>query len=196
MSRKWPPVPSSQKVTLEDLFAQIQAGRAEGPEYHRQGRRAGLRRGGEGLPGEALQRRGPGPGHPLRRGRHQRVATLCWPPPPTPSSWASTSVPTPMPRTAPPAMNVDMRMYRVIYDCHQRDGGRHEGHAGSQVPGSGPGPGRGARVSTRSPASGTIAGCYVTEGKMQRDAQVRLVRDNIVIHEGVHRLPAALQGRA
>ena len=32
---------------------------------------------------------------------------------------------------------------------------------------------------------GTIAGCYVLDGKMQRAAQVRIVRDNIVIHEGV-----------
>ena len=32
---------------------------------------------------------------------------------------------------------------------------------------------------------GTIAGCYVTDGKVQRAAQVRIVRDNIVIHEGV-----------
>ena len=32
---------------------------------------------------------------------------------------------------------------------------------------------------------GTIAGCYVTDGKIQRAAQVRIVRDSIVIHEGV-----------
>lgn len=32
---------------------------------------------------------------------------------------------------------------------------------------------------------GIVAGCYVTEGKMMRSAQVRLVRDGIVIHEGV-----------
>ncbi len=29
-----------------------------------------------------------------------------------------------------------------------------------------------------------IAGCYVTDGKMVRGAQVRLVRDNIVVWEG------------
>ena len=33
---------------------------------------------------------------------------------------------------------------------------------------------------------GTVAGCYVQDGKIQRkDCQVRLVRDGIVIHEGV-----------
>ena len=31
---------------------------------------------------------------------------------------------------------------------------------------------------------GTIAGAYVTDGKMQRNEKVRIVRDNIVIHEG------------
>ena len=30
---------------------------------------------------------------------------------------------------------------------------------------------------------GTIAGCYVTEGKVTRNAQVRIVRDGIVITE-------------
>ena len=29
-----------------------------------------------------------------------------------------------------------------------------------------------------------IAGCYVTDGKVQRNAQVRVVRDGVVIHEG------------
>ena len=31
---------------------------------------------------------------------------------------------------------------------------------------------------------GTIAGCYVTDGKVQRNAQVRLLRDNVVCFEG------------
>ena len=30
---------------------------------------------------------------------------------------------------------------------------------------------------------GMTAGCYVTEGKLQRNAQVRLLRDNVVITE-------------
>ncbi len=35
------------------------------------------------------------------------------------------------------------------------------------------------------PGVGTVAGAYVQEGKVTRNAQVRLVRDGIVIHEGV-----------
>jgi translation initiation factor IF-2 len=31
---------------------------------------------------------------------------------------------------------------------------------------------------------GTVAGCYVTEGLVKRSAQVRLLRDNVVIHTG------------
>jgi translation initiation factor IF-2 len=31
---------------------------------------------------------------------------------------------------------------------------------------------------------GKVAGCMVTEGKVERGAGVRLIRDNVVIHEG------------
>ena len=34
------------------------------------------------------------------------------------------------------------------------------------------------------PGAGVIAGAYITDGKIQRNAGVRLLRDNIVIHEG------------
>ena len=32
--------------------------------------------------------------------------------------------------------------------------------------------------------SGKVAGCFVTEGVVRRGAKVRLLRDNVVIHEG------------
>jgi translation initiation factor IF-2 len=31
---------------------------------------------------------------------------------------------------------------------------------------------------------GTVAGCYVLEGQVKRGAQVRILRDNVVIHTG------------
>ena len=34
------------------------------------------------------------------------------------------------------------------------------------------------------PKIGTIAGCYVTDGKVTRNAEVRLLRDNVVIFTG------------
>ncbi len=40
------------------------------------------------------------------------------------------------------------------------------------------------RETFRVPKAGTIAGCYVTDGKVSRNNQVRLLRDNVVIYEG------------
>jgi translation initiation factor IF-2 len=40
------------------------------------------------------------------------------------------------------------------------------------------------RNTFRVPKVGTIAGCYVTDGKITRSAQLRLLRDNVVIYEG------------
>ncbi|HEX9079317.1 MAG TPA: EF-Tu/IF-2/RF-3 family GTPase, partial [Desulfuromonadaceae bacterium] len=34
------------------------------------------------------------------------------------------------------------------------------------------------------PKVGNVAGCYVLDGKMLRNAQVRLLRDNVVVYEG------------
>ena len=31
---------------------------------------------------------------------------------------------------------------------------------------------------------GTIAGCYVKEGKVSRNAGIRVIRENVVIHDG------------
>jgi translation initiation factor IF-2 len=31
---------------------------------------------------------------------------------------------------------------------------------------------------------GTVAGCYVLEGLVRRGAKIRLLRDNVVIHDG------------
>jgi len=35
------------------------------------------------------------------------------------------------------------------------------------------------------PRAGTVAGCYVVEGVVQRGAKARLLRDGIVIHDGL-----------
>jgi len=40
------------------------------------------------------------------------------------------------------------------------------------------------RETFKVPKIGTIAGCYVNEGTIPRSAQVRLLRDDVVIHEG------------
>ena len=40
------------------------------------------------------------------------------------------------------------------------------------------------RDTFRVPKVGTIAGCYITDGKVTRNAEIRLLRDNVVIFEG------------
>jgi translation initiation factor IF-2 len=40
------------------------------------------------------------------------------------------------------------------------------------------------RNTFRIPKAGTIAGCYISDGKVTRNAEVRLLRDNVVIYEG------------
>ena len=32
---------------------------------------------------------------------------------------------------------------------------------------------------------GTIAGCYVTDGVVKRNSNIRVIRDNIVLHDGL-----------
>src|SRR5207248_9669299 len=36
----------------------------------------------------------------------------------------------------------------------------------------------------RVPKVGTVAGCYITDGKVTRNAEIRLLRDNVVVFEG------------
>jgi translation initiation factor IF-2 len=40
------------------------------------------------------------------------------------------------------------------------------------------------RATFRVPNVGVVAGCYVTDGKVARNAELRLLRNNVVIHEG------------
>ena len=40
------------------------------------------------------------------------------------------------------------------------------------------------RATFKVPRIGTVAGCYVIEGVVQRGAKARLIRDGVVIHDG------------
>ena len=40
------------------------------------------------------------------------------------------------------------------------------------------------RTTFKVPKAGTVAGCYISDGKVTRNSQVRLLRDNVVIYEG------------
>ena len=79
--------------------------------------------------------------------------------------------------------NVDLRMYRVIYDAIDEIEAAMKGMLAPKY--------REAiighaivRQTYKVSAIGTIAGCYVKDGKVTRDSQVRVLRDNIVIYDG------------
>ena len=78
---------------------------------------------------------------------------------------------------------VDMRMYRVIYDCINEIETAMKGMLAPKFKEVDLGQAE-VRNVFRITGVGMVAGCYVTEGKMQRGAQMRLLRDNIVIYDG------------
>jgi translation initiation factor IF-2 len=78
---------------------------------------------------------------------------------------------------------IDIRLYRVIYDAIDdvrsalsgmlKPGEREEELGRAEI-----------RTIFRVPRIGVVAGCYVTDGRIERDAQARLVRDGVVVYEG------------
>jgi translation initiation factor IF-2 len=91
--------------------------------------------------------------------------------------------PDPAGRKAAEAGGVDLRTYRVIYELTDEvkkamagllPPRREEKFLGRAE----------VRETFNVPKVGTVAGCYVPEGKIERNAQCRLVRDGVVIHEG------------
>jgi len=78
---------------------------------------------------------------------------------------------------------VELRLYSVIYDALNEVRAAMEGLLEptfiEKVV---------ARVEVREtfsiPKVGTIAGCMVTEGKVTRNALARLVRDQVIVHDG------------
>ena len=79
--------------------------------------------------------------------------------------------------------NVDMRFYRVIYDAIDEIEAAMKGMLAPKYEEVVIGHAE-VRMTYKVSAIGTIAGCMVKDGKVTRDSQVRVLRDNIVIHEG------------
>ncbi len=79
---------------------------------------------------------------------------------------------------------VDIRLYRIIYDCLEEIEQAMKGMLAPKYHEVVLGQAE-VRQTFKVSGVGTIAGCYVQNGKMVRAAQVRIVRDSIVIHEGV-----------
>lgn len=86
-------------------------------------------------------------------------------------------------RRAAEREQVDMRMYRVIYEAldevEKALVGLLDPVYKEVVLGRAD-----VRQTFRTPQGVTVAGCYVTDGKIVRGASVRVIRDGIVVHEG------------
>ena len=78
---------------------------------------------------------------------------------------------------------VDMRMYRVIYDCINEIEAAMKGMLAPKFKEAVIGHAE-VRETYKVSKIGTVCGCYCTDGKIQRGCEVRVLRDNIVIHEG------------
>ena len=78
---------------------------------------------------------------------------------------------------------VDMRFYRVIYEAIDEIEAAMKGMLDPKFEEVVIGHAE-VRMTYKVSAVGTIAGCMVKDGKVARDAQVRVLRDNIVIHQG------------
>ena len=78
---------------------------------------------------------------------------------------------------------VDMRMYRVIYDCINEIEAAMKGMLAPKFKEVVIGHAE-VRETYKVSKVGTVCGCYCTDGKIQRGCEVRVLRDNIVIHEG------------
>ncbi len=80
--------------------------------------------------------------------------------------------------------NVDMRMYRVIYDAIGEVEAAMKGMLAPKFREALIGHAE-VRQTYKVSGVGTVAGCYVQDGKILRSCQVRIVRDGVVIHEGM-----------
>ena len=79
--------------------------------------------------------------------------------------------------------NVDIRLYRVIYDCINEIEAAMKGMLAPKFREAIIGHAE-VRETYKVSKVGTVCGCYCTDGKIQRGCEVRVLRDNIVIHEG------------
>ena len=79
--------------------------------------------------------------------------------------------------------HVDIRLYSVIYECLEEIESAMKGMLAPKFREAIIGHAE-VRQTYKVSAIGTIAGCYVKDGKIVRDAKVRVLRDNVVIYTG------------
>jgi len=86
-------------------------------------------------------------------------------------------------RTMAEQEKVDIRLYRIIYDAIEDVEKAMKGMLAPEFKEVILGHAE-VRQTFKVPGHGTVAGSYVTDGKITRQSKLRLLRDNIVIHEG------------
>ncbi|MEG1197180.1 MAG: translation initiation factor IF-2, partial [Raoultibacter sp.] len=91
--------------------------------------------------------------------------------------------PTGKTRVAAEKEKVDIRLYRVIYQAIEEINAARVGLLSPDIVEKDTGIAE-VRETFKVPKIGTIAGCYITEGEITRDDQVRIVRDGTVVFEG------------
>ncbi|MCI9587275.1 MAG: translation initiation factor IF-2 [Oscillospiraceae bacterium] len=171
-----------QKVSLEDLFSQIQAGEVKDlniiVKADVQGSAEAVKASLEKLSNEEVR----------VRVIHSGVGAISE----SDVMLASTSKaivvgfnvrPDAAARDSAARSNVDMRMYRVIYDAIGEVEAAMKGMLSPKFREVLIGHAE-VRQTYKVTGVGTIGGSYVQDGKIQRGCQVRIVRDGIVIHEG------------
>jgi len=79
--------------------------------------------------------------------------------------------------------DVEIRMYRVIYDCIDEIEAAMKGMLAPKFQEKVIGHAE-VRQTYKVSKVGTVCGCYVLDGKIQRGCSVRVLRDNVVIFEG------------
>lgn len=91
--------------------------------------------------------------------------------------------PTPSAGTLAKKESVDIRSYRVIYKAIEDIEAAMKGMLDPEFEEEELGKAE-VRATFKVPGVGIIAGCYVIEGRILKNAKTRLVRDGIIIHEG------------
>jgi translation initiation factor IF-2 len=90
--------------------------------------------------------------------------------------------PTPRATSASDREKVEIRKYNIIYDAVEDIRSAMEGMLAPDLKEQTIGAAE-VREIFKVPKIGVVAGCYVTSGKIQRNAKIRVFRENILIHE-------------
>ena len=161
----------------------INEGADQGAQDRPQGRRPGLGRGAQGRARQAVDREGQGQRHRGRRRRHHRERRQ----PREGGRRDHRRLPRPPGRQERSKLaeqeGVEIRLYDIIYDALDDVKAAMAGLLAPIKREVAMGKLE-VRETFSIPKIGTVAGCMVTEGKINRKAHLRIVRDAVQVYEG------------